>query len=302
MNKHVFYDTLTAQIGALLSGKKKFFSKRCTSPSFKELTDAIEIDLPTIASEGSFEINAKTPLGTLHPAYRVEKWLGTNYPTIIYHHGNNERPFDYGKSAKNTFYHIFVKTKELFDANLIVVRAPFHNISLKEYQSKITDLENFMTMISTSVKINEAIISAIHKTNKKEIITSGISLGGWVTNLHRSFFNTSDLYVPLLAGSYLAELFLQSKYKKLTGNYALQKPELLREKLNFNSDFEKVTTQNVYPLLARYDQFIEYEIQTESYQNHPIHTIECGHITGAINSEALRKHFSYILQKISTSK
>lgn len=296
MNKHIFYDKLTAQIAAMVSGKNKFFSKSCLSPSFQELSDTIEVDIPPIESENTFELDVKTKSGILDAACKIEKWMGSDFPTIIYHHGNNERPFDYGKSAKNTFYHIFLKAKQAFDANLIVVRAPFHNCSLKEYQKKITELENFMTMISTSVKINEAIISEIRKRSKKEIITCGISLGGWVTNLHRSFFNSSDLYVPLMAGTYLAELFLQSKYKNLTGSKALQHPELLREKLNFNHEFDNIKSPNIYPLLARYDQFIEYHIQAKSYQGYPIHTIECGHITGAMNSQALRKHIHNVLQ------
>ena len=56
-----------------------------------------------INAEGTFEVRAVTPAGILDPAFKVEKWLGTGHPTIIYHHGNNERPFDYGKAAKTPF-------------------------------------------------------------------------------------------------------------------------------------------------------------------------------------------------------
>ena len=49
--------------------------------------------------------------GDLDPAFRVEKWFGADYPSVIYHHGNNERPFDYRKRAKNSFMNIFVKER-----------------------------------------------------------------------------------------------------------------------------------------------------------------------------------------------
>ena len=171
MNKHIILDNLTAKIGGIAAGKKKFFSQNCTSYSFKELIEKTIINIPLFDSEGTYEIKAKTLAGELDTAYKVEKWLGPEYPTILFHHGNNERPFDYSKSAKNTFYTIFVKSKADFKANLIVVRAPFHNSSLKEYRSKMVDLKNFMAMISTSVKMNEVLISDIRKSSDKIIIT-----------------------------------------------------------------------------------------------------------------------------------
>jgi hypothetical protein len=297
MNRHIFLDNLTATIGALATGKKKFFSHKQESQPFSELIEKTKIKIPETILEGTYELKAETPSGILDPAFKIAKWHGNEFPTIIYHHGNNERPFDFRKSAKNTFYQIFVKTKEEIQANLIVVRAPFHNSSLKAYQHKMTDLQNFAAMIATSVKLNEMLISALHSKGCSKILTSGISLGGWVTNLHRSYFNTSTGYVPLMAGSFLGELFIRSKYKKLAAENALKNPDALRKVLNFDDDFKKVTTSNVFPLLGRYDQFIEYDVQKESYAGHPVKVIEKGHVTGALNTKALRNHILEVLQK-----
>lgn len=297
MNKHIFLDNLTASIGALVSGKKKFFSKSIESESFETLIKSVEINLPEITGEGIFTPEAKTPAGIPDPAFRVEKWLGSDYPTIIYHHGNNERPFDYSRKAKNTFYHIFVKEREAFAANLIVVRAPFHNCSLGEYQEKMTELRNFMLMIAVSVRLNEALIASVSPGNEFPVITSGISLGGWVTNLHRSFFNSSGIYAPLMAGTFLGELFIQSKYKKMTGQEALKNPGKIRKLLNFNDSFDAIRTANVFPLLAKYDQFIQYEVQKNSYSDHPVKIIDAGHVTGALSVDALRSHLKDVLRK-----
>lgn len=298
MNKHIFFDNLTASIGALATGKKKFFSQSLESLPFLELIEKTKIKFPEEIQEGTYELEAETPVGILDTAFKIVKWYGKDFPAIIYHHGNNERPFDFRKSAKNTFYQIFVNKKEEFQANLVVVRAPFHNSSLKDYQQKMTDLQNFAAMIAASVKLNEALISALHRKGCDKILTSGISLGGWVTNLHRSFFNTSTVYVSLMSGTFLGELFIRSKYKKLTAENALNNPDTLKKVLNFDNDFKKITTPNVFPLLGRYDQFIEYDVQKESYTGHPVKVIENGHVTGALKTKTLRSHILEVLQNI----
>ncbi|MFN2396251.1 MAG: hypothetical protein ABR597_11245 [Bacteroidales bacterium] len=298
MNKHIFFDNLTASVGALIAGKKKFFAKSIQSPAWEELVAGINLTIPSIEGEGIFEVNAETLAGGLDPAFRVAQWKGNEYPTIIYHHGNNERPFDFKKTAKNTFYNIFINSQENLEANLIVVRAPFHNCPLKHYQEKMLELSNFTSMIATSVKLNEEIIQQVKKVSSKPIITSGISLGGWVTNLHRGIYNTSTAYAPIMAGTFPGELFLKSKYRKMTSELALNNPEKIRKVLNFNNDFEKQRTPDVFPLLARYDQFVEYNVQKESYNESSIKTIENGHVTGALNSKELRKHLLLVLETI----
>ncbi len=298
MNKHIFFDNLTASIGAMVAGKKKFFSKRIESPSLEKQVAAVEINLPSFFDEGIYELRAKTLVGDLDPAFRVAQWKGNDYPTIIYHHGNNERPFDFKKSAKNTFYNIFLKTQEKLDANIIVVRAPFHNCSLKEYQESMVDLSNFTAMIATSVKLTEEIVNEIRRVSSEPIVTTGISLGGWVTNLHRGIFNSSTAYAPLMAGTFLGELFIKSKYRKMVSDIALDNPEEIRRILNFDDVFKRRNSQNVFPLLSKYDQFIEYDVQSESYTDFPLKTIEYGHVTGAINSKGLRNHIVSVLKSV----
>jgi hypothetical protein len=298
MNKHIFFDNLTASIGAMVAGKKKFFSKRIESPSLEKQVAAVEINLPSFFDEGIYELRAKTLVGDLDPAFRVAQWKGNDYPTIIYHHGNNERPFDFKKSAKNTFYNIFLNTQEKLDANIIVVRAPFHNCSLKEYQESMVDLSNFTAMIATSARLTEEIVNEIRRVSSEPIVTTGISLGGWVTNLHRGIFNSSTAYAPLMAGTFLGELFIKSKYRKMVSDIALDNPEEIRRILNFDDVFKRRKSQNVFPLLSKYDQFIEYEIQSESYTDYPLKTIEYGHVTGAINSKGLRNHIVSVLKSV----
>ncbi len=88
----------------------------------------MKLTLPGKITEGTFEVNALSEHRRLDPAYRVEKWLGGDHPTFIYHHGNGERPFDYGLGVKNTFYNILVREKDSIEANLICVRAPITTV------------------------------------------------------------------------------------------------------------------------------------------------------------------------------
>lgn len=295
MNKHIFLDKITAAIGGFIAGKKKFFASSVQSASFEENVAAIELDCPTIVGEGVFGMKAKTLVGELDSAIRVAKWMGSDYPTIIYHHGNNERPFDFKKSAKNTFYKILVKPKDSIEANLIVVRAPFHNCNLSCYQEKMTELSNFVAMISSSVKLNEALIQNIQGDSKTAVITMGISLGGWVTNLHRGIYNSSTAYIPLMAGTFLGDLFLNSKYRKMTSDLALNNPEKIKAVLNFDELFKTKNSRNIFPLLCKYDQFIEYGVQRESYKGYPLKTIEYGHVTGALSTEILKERILEVL-------
>jgi len=296
MNKHIFLDRLTATVASATLGKNKFFSESIESPGYKEHLEDISLSVSSL-EEDIHELQAGTSSGKMDPAYYVAQWKGKNYPTIIYHHGNNERPFDFSRFAKNSFKNIFMDSKEPIDANLIAIRALFHNASLKEYQKKINHLSNFVGMLSVSVKLVEAIISTLKDQGAEKVLVSGISLGGWVTNLHRSYYNSADVYVPLLAGAALDHLFTDSVYRKMGGKIARENPEKIRAILNFEEDFQKVKDENVYPLLGQYDQYIRYERQKKSFTTDNIKVLETGHVTSFLASADLRQHILAILSE-----
>lgn len=297
MNKHILFDHLTASVASFSTGKNKFFSESIESPGYKEFLKYITAYVPSL-EEGIHETEAETPVGKMDPAYYVAQWKGKGYPTIIYHHGNNERPFDFSRFAKNSFKNIFMDSKETIDANLIAIRAPFHNASLKDYQKKIKHLSNFVGMLSVSVKLVEVIIHRLKEQGGASVLVSGISLGGWVTNLHRSYYNTADAYVPLLAGAALDHLFTDSGYRKMGAWIARENPEKIKEILNFENDFQKITDDNVFPMLGQYDQYIQYERQRKSYSTDNIKLLKTGHITSFLAEEALRNHILTVMRQI----
>jgi hypothetical protein len=288
MNIHTFLDQYTVTLGAALLGTRKFFSQSVTCPSFDEILNATMVKLPEISGTGLYEVTAQSPIGPLDPALYVAQWLGDTYPTLIYHHGNNERPFDFGRFSKNTFKTIVRGHMEQFQANIIVLRAPFHQ-SLRTYMTKATGLANFAAMLAASVQMVESLQRWMRAKSAERVIVSGISLGGWVTNMHRAYFNTADRYLPMMAGAALDEVFLSSAYRRMTGQLALNQPQTVRTALNFESAFMDVSADNVFPLLARYDAVIEYETQRRCYNEHTITVIDKGHTTGVLDSAGLRR-------------
>lgn len=289
MNFHSFLDVLTVKSAALAVGNKGFFSSGVSAPSFREQLSGITLELPAFSGEGSFEVEAPSIVGQLDPAFFVAQWLGHDYPTLIYHHGNNERPFDFGPLSKNTFKHIILKRKESFRANLIAIRAPFHQ-DLKYYLQQVRHLDRFSAMLCVSVSLVEALISRLKDAGRQPVLLAGISLGGWITNMHRSYFNTADAYVPLLAGAALGDLFTSSIYRQLAGRLALGHPEIVRGALNFVDDFNRVKADNVFPLLARYDRIIEMDRQKRCYDERPIEMLNKGHVTATLDDVALSGH------------
>ena len=294
MNKHILYDKITAAIASATVGK--FFSESIESPGYKKHLEDISLSVPSLET-GIHELQAETSSAKMETAYYVAQWKGKGYPTIIYHHGNNERPFDFSRFAKNSFKNIFMDSKEPIDANLIVIRAPFHNASLKEYQKKINHLSNFVGMLSVSVRLVEALITSLKEIGMAPILVSGISLGGWVTNLHRSYYNSAGAYVPLLAGAALDHLFTDSVYKKMGGKIARQNPEKIQAILNFEEDFQKITDDNVFPLLGRYDQYIQFKRQKKSYTTANIKVLGTGHVTSFLAAKNIREHILKILKE-----
>ncbi|MFO7952914.1 MAG: hypothetical protein R6U91_08970 [Bacillota bacterium] len=289
MNKHIFMDSFPVNLASFLFYRNKLYRDSLESPFYEELLDSTELKWPDIKGKGTYEVPAQTALGKLDPAFRVASWKGSDYPTIIYHHGNNERPFDNKPFVNNTFKNIFLAANPPVPANLIVVRAPHHR-SFRLYMKHMGHLATFTAVMAVSTIMVENLTRyAIGKNTR--VAVSGISLGGWITNLHRAFFNTANIYIPLLAGTKPADVFTYSIYRKLTAPQARNNPEALEKILDFKDKFLEVKDKNVFPLLGRYDQIIRYEKQKESYGDlHPVAAIDRGHVTASLAVDQLRSH------------
>lgn len=283
MNWHRFLDRATIYITMALMARSKYFRAETAGAPLAQQVSAVSVDVPPITEEGFVSFPADSPVGALNPAFRVAQWRGPGFPTIIYHHGTNENPYD------TSFKKILPHQKETIAANLIVVRAPF-NDSLKSFVRSIARLENYAAMLATSTAVMEALVQQCRALGTGPVVISGISLGGFVTNIHHTFFNSADVYAPLLAGPVIEDVFLGSVYRKLVARQALADEPAIVRGLSFAADFAQADHANLHPLLGRYDQYIRYDVQTAAYGDVPMTTLEKGHVTGALAYADLRRH------------
>ncbi len=290
MNKHFFIDKAAITIGSLFF--PKYFRDGIESPDIKEILQSTTLTVPDFLTHAiaTHDITAETSVGKLMAGFRVAQWKDHQAPTIIYHHGASEIPFDYG------FKNIFPLKKIDIPANLFLIRAAYHD-HRKNFMKGMAKTENWLAMMAVSVKLIDAIIQALRKENVNNIIVSGTSLGGFITNLHHIHSNLADKYAPLLAGTAMHDAFLNSVYSRSVAKSALAQPQIIGKQFDFQHDFASQNNSNVFPLLAKYDGIIRYDIQKESYAGCNIATIDKGHTTGALSYAQLREHILKLATK-----
>jgi hypothetical protein len=296
MNYHALLDDATIRLSAALVGSKKFFAQSLESPPIDEATTrtTLETALPDLDRHDTevgpmmHPIDIQTPTGTYETAFRIRHWRGESAPTIIFHHGSGEDPFATGRFTSHSVKRLFPAG---FDphANLIVLRAPFHGESTSTYAKAMGELGDFVGMLAASTALAEALTDELHDMGSTAVVLSGISLGGWVTTLHRAFHGSADMYAPIFAGHKLGEMFVASVYHHMTGELARENPDRLREILDFDDAYNEAEAP-CKPVLALYDRIIQYGVQRPAFKDADLSTIKYGHVTGSLQSSLLREH------------
>ncbi|ELY56613.1 hypothetical protein [Natronolimnohabitans innermongolicus] len=289
MNRHELIDVATISMSRLLMPNARFFSQSIASAPIGDVVSGAAIDIEKLRTGGVQKVSASTPIGEFQAAYLVSQWRGRNAPTLLYHHGSGEQPFDFGRFSSNSFRRLFGTTSDL-EVNLIALRAPFHDRSNRRYIRAMGDLNNFVGMLATSVALIEALTDRLRATGCPAILAAGISLGGWAVNLHRAYYVGVDRYVPMFAGAQLGDMFVSSVYRKLVAESARQNPAVLRNILDFENAVTSTDADDCDPLLARHDRIIEFETQRSAYEGSDLGILEKGHITGSFATDALQAH------------
>lgn len=287
MNHHTLLDVIPLAIaGKVMGEKRKLFARSLESPGYREHVDAVSVDLPEIDGGFKRDLWPETLAGDVDAGLFVARWLGPDHPTIVYHHGTRERPFS-GSERTNSFRRLFLEDAPSIEANLIAVRAPFHTIGIRAYLDRLTEAANFAAMLAVSVAITERLIEQFGESS--HVTVAGLSLGGFVSNLHRALFDSADAYVPILAGTFYSDVVLEGGFRHVTAERARNQPRTVAERFDFVEEFQE-SSATVRPLLARYDAHVRFDPQREAYGDVPVRGIEKGHTTGAMATETLREH------------
>lgn len=319
MGRHTFIDNVVASIGGLYGDSMKFFSDGIQSPPLQQLIRRAEVEAP--APEGVGEQTARVrivpprerpdtngmdtmdaamaevaPDDGLEVDYSVLAWAGPTAPSLIFHHGSGDHPYQARLRTIMGLSKPGSGQQTETGINLIATNSPF-NRSKRDYYRAVRDLGRFSLLLAGSVALvqrlvvllrHEATVARGADAQTPKIVVAGISLGGWVTNLHHSSFDSADEYRPIFAGAALDAIFTESTYRKLTARSAREHPDRLRRVLNFEPAFKKRPNTNVHALLARHDRYIQLQRQGAIYRPDQLEILEKGHITGAADHDALR--------------
>ncbi len=293
MNIHALIDQAVLNVMSLVVGKNKFFADSVTSVGMDALIKDIKIRIPEIMLRNIYKLQVDTPAGKLSTGFKIFRWKGEEYPTIIFHHGSNEKPFGEGPFVKNCYYHILMSGKKFRDVNIIGIMAPYHDRNSRNYMEAMGSLENFVTMLIVSVNLIEKLILYFKNSTENIIAVTGISLGGWICNLHKIYYDSADLYIPIMAGAALDKLFLDSAYRRVTGEKALNDHEAVSSLLNFEDKYDLTDQENVHPILALHDRYCEFSVQKKCYRK--VNVINRGHVTGAASYGLIGNYINSVL-------
>lgn len=265
------------------------FPNGVQTASFIEHIDAVRFKIPEWKGKGLYEVVAHTAEGIMNPAFLVYHWYADNAPTIIFNHGAFEHPFD------NTFRQIFKKgSLETLKINLIMLRTPYHE-QKGELNNGIMTLSKFMATMAVSTKLTEELLKAVKEKGVKIVEVAGISLGGVIGNRHRTIYNSADYYIPIIAGTAHEKLFI----KKSVTQHEIERNNVISKNLNFTADWNRVHTNNVFPIMARYDDYCKLSEQGPSYGHCQIEIWDLGHLTASLSHKALN---FVLLRHLTTEK
>lgn len=296
---HTIIDDIGAVLGGLVYRKNQLFNESLDAMKLGEAIRDTKLSVNGFDSNDWVTATSKNPMGEYQSSYLVHQWKGFDYPTLLFVHGSGEQPYDFRKNASNTFNKIFTDDFSL-EANLILLMAPFHESSQNDYIKALGRMDNYVGMLATTTALIDALALALSENKNPKILAIGISLGGWVVNLHRAYFNRHiDHYIPMIAAARLDQVFTTSIYRKIVAENALENSELLKDLLDFEEDFISATGDNCTPLLARYDRLVEYEVQKSAYERMPLTVIDKGHFLGMTAIGSFRKQIQEAMNSFS---
>lgn len=275
MNRHIMTDKMLLWVAAKWG--TPFFRESVESSTFEEHVAGIRFELPAFGREGIFPLALQTLAGRWPAAFKVSHWAGPQHPTLIYHQGGAEQPFD------RTVRKLYPPSRRP-DINVIVVQTPCQG-SVSDINRNFAHLNIYLMMVASAVEITEQLINAPELAKSPMVCVSGYSLGGFVTGRHHMHYNSADAYVPFMAGTRHGDIFFSSIN---AGKIAQENRDYVLSRLNFDHAWSQRDHPNVFPVVGRYDQLNWLSIQLPSYGSTPVEVWEGGHLYGVRRPKRMR--------------
>ncbi len=288
MNFQTSIDRTVADLASMLL--PGLFRRGIRSRELREYLDGTELQLPDPGLQRTHRVDVRSLDRRLQCAFRVLQWHGESAPTLIYHHGLLEFPFD------AIIRNVIPYQREGFPLNLIAVQAAYHR-SFSQFSGDCDSLDKWMAMTAASIKLVDALCSRIKVTSNSRVALTGPNFGGHIVNFHHRLLGGADVYIPLLASGRMGDELLAAPLRRLIARNALAHEEELRNRLNAGISFPAEPNNNIFPLLPQREDKQLLELQMAYFTGCDIELIDRAVVSGAFAFKQLRNHILDSLYK-----
>ncbi|KKQ41326.1 MAG: hypothetical protein US60_C0043G0009 [Microgenomates group bacterium GW2011_GWC1_37_8] len=250
-------------------------------PSFQDLLNYISFGVYKLPGKPwELKYTYKDIRGTtkilLHNEYNPGR------PTLIFHHGLG--------ILNQIQLKVFTNDILIKKFNIFSIKAANH-ASQKEIRSKcLNSFMNLALTITASVLAMDEIINFNKNNSNKKTIVVGVSLGGIVASLHYFYFNSADLYFPIIAYPNLGEIILNINLKDLVANYKIfTKNKSLKKSFTIPESLKNKPKSKIFPIIAEHDEIMEFNKAKRFWNDYNLTVYETGHYSIFIKIKEIRK-------------
>ncbi|MEN9389079.1 MAG: hypothetical protein RLY61_163 [Candidatus Parcubacteria bacterium] len=214
-------------------------------------------------------------------------------PTFIFQHGllitNHKANLD--AIISKSFYKEF---------NVVSIQAAWHTNPVTVVKEALASFNKTILMLVSSVHAIESVSLFHKKMSTKPLIVCGTSMGGITCANHYFYYNSADLYFPIVAYPNFAKLIFAPKYASffydftsMANNNSYLSCMDVPTKIN-----EHATKNKVFPILAKLDEAVPYSDAKAFWQNFQTLDFDCGHFEIVKYAKNIRQ---YILDRTHES-
>lgn len=288
-----------ALLSVVLSEQRRGFSATGPGepPSFEELLEEVRGAPPAIDWPARLDRRARVPVRI--PAVRgrtcLEWWPAQERAQpadtlVVFHHGLGEVLHD-GVPRM-----ILARSGPLRErCDWAVLKALHHEAQWQVSGRFTAHRDHFMRYLLGSASVARRVAKDLgHRY--RHLVLCGLSLGGLVTQVEACREGRFHLYVPFVSGPDLRDVLCHSAFTRTIQGAHVRQARSGR--LRMTLDLAALLARDphgppIRPLLGTHDQLFRYPAQSAAWARVPrarISTVAGGHLTGAANFPALRRH------------
>lgn len=210
--------------------------------------------------------------------------LVSDAPALIFHHGASQTNY---MTALNYLY--LRNQKE--QLNVFSIKAAHHESKQDFLDNCVDSFLNWQLTLWGSILAVEEYVKLMKGKTCSKVIVGGSSMGGIVATMHMLLFNSVDLYLPINAYPNIGKIFLSRAYK-----YAIDRYQQRATNSNYSKAFaldhllEDNMKEKTFPILAKYDEYIDYAEAIKFWQGFEVKTFGVGHMSTMFMAPEIRKY------------